>query len=255
MALVDLRRFGEAADLAVEILRLGLDDAGAQCLGAAILAEARNGQAALDAAWRAVQLAPDQAQTHLVLGLVAARLELFQLAERAYREALALDPELSEARHDIGVIKLEQRRYAEALEHLAEAATMRPADPHAGRNVGQGLRRVLHLGAGYAFIAPILVACLAVNGGAAARLFAGMVAVAGLVGMAIFARRLPGRVSTLLRSLMRADRTLAAAVYGVVAAPCLVLLYALTGTPWPLAAAVGAGAIALLANVMADHPR
>ncbi|HEU4422940.1 MAG TPA: tetratricopeptide repeat protein [Pilimelia sp.] len=252
MALVDLRRFGEAADVAHEILRLGSADAEAQCLGAAILAEARNGQPALDAAWRAVQLAPDQAQTHLVLGLVAARLELFQLAERAYREALELDPELADARHDIGVIKLEQRRYAEALEHLAEAAVMRPANPAAGRAVGNGLRRVLHLGAGYSFIAPALVACLALNGGAGSRLFALLVGAAGLIVLGVFASRLPGKVTAALRPLMRSDRALAVAVVAVVAGPCLVLLYALVGTPWPLALAVGAGAVALLANVLAD---
>jgi tetratricopeptide (TPR) repeat protein len=253
MALVDLRRYGEAAAMAHEIIRRGPEDAGAQSLGAAILAESRNGQPALDAAWRGVQLAPEQAQAHLVLGLVAARMELFQLAERAYREALELDPELAEAQHDIGVIRLEQRRYAEALEQLAEAAAMRPGDPRAARSVGHGLRRVVHLGCGYAFIAPILVAVLAWTSGPVSRVYAVLMAAAGLIALAVFARRLPGEVTTLLRSLMRSDKTLAVAVYAVAAAPCLILLYAAVGSPWPLAAAIAAGVVALLANLTADR--
>jgi tetratricopeptide (TPR) repeat protein len=255
MALVDLRRYAEAAELAQEIIRRGPEDAAAQSLGAAILAESRNGQPALDAAWRGVQLAPEQAQAHLVLGLVAARMELFQLAERAYREALELDPALAEAQHDIGVIRLEQRRYAEALDQLAEAAAMRPGDPYAARPVGDGLRRVVHLGCGYAFIAPVLVAVLAWASGPVARVYAVLMAAVGIIAAAVFARRLSGRVTAAVRSLMRGDRSLAVAVYAVAAAPPLILLYAAVGSPWPLAGAIGAGVAALLANLAADSPR
>jgi tetratricopeptide (TPR) repeat protein len=126
LALADLRRFGEAAQVADQLITRWPADAYAQRSAAAILGESRNGQLALDAAWRAVQLAPAEAEGHLVLGLVAARLELFGLAEQAYREALRLDPGLTEAGEDVGIIRLERRRYSQALARLAELAAAEP---------------------------------------------------------------------------------------------------------------------------------
>lgn len=129
LALADLRRFGEAARVADEILTAAPADAYAQRSGAAILADSRNGQPALNAAWRGVELAPREAQAHLVLSLVCARLGLFDLAERAYREALELDSGLAEAARDVGVIRLERRRYAAALEDVAESTVPAPRRP------------------------------------------------------------------------------------------------------------------------------
>lgn len=264
MVLADLNRLAEAAETAEQILRLGPEDGYAQTSAAAILADVRNGQRALDAAWRGVQLNPEASTAHLVLGLVSARMELFDLAERAYREALRLDPQLADARHEIGIVRLEQRRYAEALEHLAEAAAIDPANPAGVQRVGYGLRQVLHIGAGYALIAPIIAACIgagannATNGSGGTvvwRVTAVLLALVGFIGLGVFLARLPGRVSELLPSLLRADRRLAVATAAVVAAPCLVLLYALVGTPWPLAAAIAAGAVALLSNIMGYQTR
>lgn len=255
LALADLRRFTEAAATADQILALGPDDAYAQRSGAAILAGARNGQAALNAAWRGVQLAPEEPQAHLVLGLVAARLGLFDLAERAYREALRLDPQLAEARHDLGVIRLEQRRYAEALEHLAEAAAMQPAAtttaPRARdggvTTIGAALRRLVLYGAGYCIVAAVVVAFVAVGNGPVSRVWAALMAIAGAVVLWGLAARVPGAVSKILPGLLRSDRSLALSVYAVAAAPCLILLYALVGTPWPLVLALVATAVAELA--------
>ncbi|NLU77327.1 tetratricopeptide repeat protein [Micromonospora sp. HNM0581] len=130
LALSDLERYAEAARTADEILALGPEDAYAQRSAAAILAGSRNGQPALNAAWHAVELAPEEPQGHLVLGLVAANMRMYDLAERAYREALRLDPRLTEI-DDVGVLRLEQRRWSSALERLAEAAVanLPPTDP------------------------------------------------------------------------------------------------------------------------------
>jgi tetratricopeptide (TPR) repeat protein len=247
LALADLREYAESARMADEILALGPDDGYAQRSAAAILAESRNGQPALNAAWRGVELDPEHPQAHLVLGLVAARLELFDLAERAYREALRLDPELAEARHDMGVIRLEQRRYAEALEHLAEAAAMSPGRIDSGRTISSGLRRLVLYGAGYSLVACVLVACLAAGNGAVSRLFAAAVALIGGLLVWRFAAKIPHLTGTILPGLLRTDRTLAVAVYAVAAAPCLILLYALVGTPWPLVLAIVATAVAEIA--------
>ncbi|MEU4478197.1 tetratricopeptide repeat protein [Micromonospora sp. NPDC023966] len=237
-ALVDLGRWKAAASTGDEILALGPDDAYAQRSAAAILAGARNGQPALNAAWRGVELAPDAAQAHLVLGLVAARLELYDLAERAYREALRLDPELAAARQDMGVIRLEQRRYAEALEHLAEAAALDPAGVDTGPTVADGLRRLVLHGAGWSLVATVLVAFLAPVAPGPSRVLALLAALGGALLVWRHATRLPGLLDTVLPGLLRADRNLALAVYAVAAAPALLVLYALVGGPWPLVAGI-----------------
>jgi tetratricopeptide (TPR) repeat protein len=248
LALNDLRRFGEAAATADRLLTLDPENAYAQRSAAAILAESRNGQQALNAAWRGVELEPAAAQAHLVLGLVAARLELFDLAERAYQEALRLDPELAEASHDTGVVRLEQRRYATALERLAEAAEIMPAGHPAGnrarRGVAEGVRRLVLYGAGYSMVTVVLVAFSAAGNAAISRIWAGVAALVGGVLVWRLAARIPGLRRTVLPELLRTDRALASAVYAVAAAPCLILLYALVGTPWPLAFAIGATALA-----------
>ncbi|HYN94782.1 MAG TPA: hypothetical protein VES42_13115, partial [Pilimelia sp.] len=119
--------------------------------------------------------------------------------------------------------------------------------------LAHGVRRLLQLGAAYGLLAPVLVACAATGDRGLSRVQAVALGVIGVGMLAVLATRLPGRVREVLPPLMRADRALAVAVYGVAAGPILVLLYAVVGTPWPLAAAVAAGFAALLANVLADY--
>ena len=190
-----------------------------------------------------------------MLGLVAARLDLFDLAERAYREALRLDPRLAEAGHDVGVIRLEQRRWSEALEHVAEAVTVSPSridspsDPRVRAAPSGALRR------GWSLVAAVLVAFAGVGerrvlprpGRCSPRSPAGS-------SSGSSAARLP----SLTRSACppcSARPTLALAVYAVAAAPLLILLYALVGTPWLLVLAIVATAVAELAVIRRTGPR
>ncbi|MFI7578483.1 tetratricopeptide repeat protein [Micromonospora sp. NPDC049497] len=244
LALADQEEYAEAARTAERILALGPDDAYAQRSAAAILAGSRNGQPALNAAWRGVELAPEEPQAHLVLGLVAANMQLFDLAERAYREALRLDPQLAEARHDIGVLRLEQRRWSEALEHLAEAAAMSPGRVDSGRTISAGVRQFVIYGAGWSLITTVLIACLAPGSPGLSRFAAFIAALGGALVVWRQAARLPGLARTVLPGLLRSDRSLALAVYAAAAAPAFVLLYALVGTPWPLVLAIVAAALA-----------
>jgi tetratricopeptide (TPR) repeat protein len=246
-ALLDLGDYRPAAEAADRVLALAPDEAYAQRGAAAILAGARNGQPALNAAWRGVELAPEEAQAHLVLGLVAARLELFDLAERAYREALRLNPQLAEAQHDMGIIRLEQRRYAEALAHLTDAAALAPGRVDPVPTIAGGLRRLVLLGAGWSLVATVLVAFLAPAGGGASRVAAGLAALGAALVAWRLAVRLPAPARTVLPGLLRADRPLALAVWAVAAAPLLLLLYALVGTPWPL---VGGVAVTVCAELV-----
>jgi tetratricopeptide (TPR) repeat protein len=127
MALTDSQRYTEAAQVATDILRNWPGDAYAQRTGAALLSESRNGQEALNAAWNGVRVAPAEAEAHLVLAVVAARLRLFDLAQRAYAEALELDPAIGEAQRDVGIVRFERRRWAQSLESLADQASL-PAE-------------------------------------------------------------------------------------------------------------------------------
>src|SRR5919107_657393 len=125
----DLGRYDDAAGVATEILTRWPQDAYAQRTGAALLSEARNGQEALNAAWNGVRIAPTEGEAHLVLAVVAARLRLFDLAQRAYAEALDLNEAIGDAQRDVGIVRLERRRWAMALESLADEAALGPGTP------------------------------------------------------------------------------------------------------------------------------
>ncbi len=236
-ALLDLERWKPAAATADEILARAPGDAYAQRSAAAVLSASRNGQAALDAAWRGVELSPDEPEAHLVLGLVAVRLQLFDLAERAYREALRLDPGLGEAGQDMGVARLERRRYAETLEHLTAMADLPVARPDPVRTVDAGIRRLLLSVAGLSLIASVLVAALAPASPGASRLFA----VLAVAGVAVLLRR-PATWQPGLREAM--SRGLVVPVYAAAAAVVLLLVYALVGGPLPLVGAITASVVA-----------
>lgn len=246
MALADLAEHGEAARTADRILALGPADAYAQRSGAAILAGSRNGQPALNAAWRGVELAPQDPAGHLVLGLVAANLQLYDLAERAYTEALRLDPQLAEARHDIGVLRLEQRRWSEALEHLAAAAAISPGQIKSVRTISAGLRQLVVFGAGWSMVAAVVIACFAVGSPGLSRAVAAAAALGGGLMVWRYAAKLPGVARTILPELLRSDRPLALAGYATAAAPVLLLLYTLVGTVWPLVLAIAVAAFAVV---------
>lgn len=252
MALADLGRIDEAAAQAEQILRRGRDNGYACTSAAAILAAGRAGQIALDAAWEGVRLAPDQPRAHLVLGVVASRLGLKQIAERAYQEALALDPQLPLAQAAAGMAQAEQHRYAAALSHLGRArpgpGRPKPEPDGAGTaEIAGGLRRLLRTGAGCAVAAPLLVA-LAFGYGAGAPLVAVLLAGAGLVAGGIGWKRLPAPDRADLPELLRADRLAAVVIWSVLAVPVLLLGFGLTGAAWLLLVAVLAGLVALVAS-------
>ncbi|RKR88957.1 tetratricopeptide repeat protein [Micromonospora pisi] len=247
IALVELRRFREAAEVADEILGRGPADAYAQRSAAGILADARNGQPALNAAWRAVELAPQESQAHLVLGMVAARLNLFDLAERAYQEALRLDPTLDTAGDDVGQSRLERRRYARALEEVAATVSIQPVRVDSYRSVAESVLRLVTYGAGYSITAAVLVAFMAAASGGASRAWAALLAIVGGVLVWRFASKVPGLTRTVLPTLMSQDRVLGLSVYATLAAPAFLLLYTLVGTPWPLVLTIVATAVAELA--------
>lgn len=251
MVLAELGRVDEAAAQAEQVLRHGRGDGYACTSAAAILAQVRTGQVALDAAWEGVRLSPEQPRAHLVLGVVAARLGMEDIAQRAYHEALRLDPRLAADQTALGLARQEQHRYAQALARLKviRQPAPTPGEPAA---VADPLRRLLDLGAAGAVVAVALVTCVAgVDPGAAAQGWAALLAIAGTAGLTIGYRRLPEGVRAGLPGRMRADRALAVAVWAVAAAPVALLVAAVTGSSWPLLAASAGAVVALFANRLA----
>ncbi len=241
MALADLGRREEAAAQAEQILHHGRGMGYACTSAAAILAEVRNGQAALDAAWEGVRLTPDQPRAHLVLGVVAARLGLNALARRAYREALALDPRLARTTVVAGVVQKEHDRYLEALSRVLKGRVA-PAPPR-GTRPAPDARRTVGYAAAYA-LGACLMSAWAHTVGIGAGVVSVLLALAGLVG--------PVAAWSRLQSAARAgagvDRRWGAVAVGALAAvPVLLVAGAVVGAAWPLAPALLAGLVAAVA--------
>ncbi|WP_412753302.1 tetratricopeptide repeat protein [Krasilnikovia sp. M28-CT-15] len=272
MALVDNRRFAEAAQVAGAILGRWPADPYAQRTGAALLSEARNGQEALNAAWHGVRIAPADGEAHLVLAVVAARLHLFDLAQRAYAEALDLDSAIGDAQSDVGIVRLERRRWARALETLADEAALaqppapdmpdaallpspqspavvRPAGPvlDPGPDSAGTVRQAVLYCANSVLVAGALTAVMRLASPGASRVWAAVMGVLILVAVVVWlTRRLTEPLGTALRRLGERDRPLLAAAYLAGAAPLLIVLHAAVGGVVALVAAMVTAALAEL---------
>lgn len=269
MALADNRRFAEAAQVAGAILGRWPADAYAQRTGAALLSEARNGQEALNAAWNGVRIAPADGEAHLVLAVVAARLRLFDLAQQAYSEALELDEAIGDAQRDVGVVRLERRRWARALEALADEAALtgpgfeptqdptpvavvvvtRPAGPvlDPSGDSADGIRQAVLYGANATVIAAVLTAVMTLVSPGASRVWSGLIGVIVLASVLIWlGRRLTEPLGTALTRIGRHRRRLALTAYLAACGPVLLMSYAVLGGYLPLVAAIAVAAVAEL---------
>ena len=271
MALIDSQRYTDAARVAAEILRGWPDDAYAQRTGAALLSESRNGQEALNAAWNGVRVAPTDAEAHLVLAVVAARLRLFDLAQRAYGEALDLDPAIGDAGQDTGIVRFERRRWARAIEDLADAASLATPPPPAAavtdtpapairtetpapatpapispptrsvldtsEETAEAVRETTRYSSGATLLAAVLSAAMTLINAGISRVWAGLIGIIILGAVAFWFRaRLPEPARIVLPRLRATDRRLAVAVHLTFAAPLFLLAYATIGGPGPLVA-------------------
>lgn len=119
IALCSLQDYPRAAEAARAAVRLepGLWQTHAQL--ALALHEVKNVDA-MNEAWQsadhAVSLAPDEAETHFVMGVVAQERGAVQVAESAYRRVLALDPAHAAAMNNLGLLQLKRGRLHEAAE-------------------------------------------------------------------------------------------------------------------------------------------
>lgn len=128
IALIELDRMADAEAAAAEYLRLAPDQWHAHYTMARVLRSVRGRrQEALRHAVRAVELAPDRADAHNLLGVIHRTLEDRASAEREYRAALAIDPAHALARSNLALLTLGQVATEQVMAGLREAAA---SDPH-----------------------------------------------------------------------------------------------------------------------------
>lgn len=128
IALLELNRTEDALVATTEYLRLAPDDWHAHYTKARALRDVRGRrQEALRHALRAVELAPDDADAHNLLGVIHRGLEDRVAAERAYRAALAIDPTHALARSNLALLTLGRAGTGEVMAGLRAAAA---SDPH-----------------------------------------------------------------------------------------------------------------------------
>ncbi|GAB3234738.1 hypothetical protein GCM10027447_32070 [Glycomyces halotolerans] len=115
-ALADAERRDEALQAAASLLELDRTSWLHHVHYALITRRAGAAQPALDAAWNAVNLAPDQPRTHLALAAVAESLDMRDLAERSRQAAADLDsPAAPAAAHPLPPeARRQRRRYVDA---------------------------------------------------------------------------------------------------------------------------------------------
>ena len=91
------------------------------------------------ASLRAVELAPDLAATHTLVGLCLEGLGDREAAERAYRNALAIDPQHATAQHQLAALHLTRGRLGHGARLLRSAVGQSPQE----QMLHEGLDRVL----------------------------------------------------------------------------------------------------------------
>jgi Tfp pilus assembly protein PilF len=95
---------------------------------------------------RAVALDSGSAEVQRMRGRVQNALGRRDAAEVSYRLALSLDPTDSWSMNNLGLLLIDEGRYAEALMPLARAVELRPGAPSFANNLGVALERTGHPG-------------------------------------------------------------------------------------------------------------
>lgn len=138
IALCSQRDYRAAAVAAREAIRREPDLWQTHAQLALALHELRD-QTSVDEAWRAashaVSLAPEEAETHFVMGVIAQERRQHDIAERAYEKVLALDPAHAAAMNNLGLAQLRRGRLHAAAEGFTSSLRSDPRLEVARANV------------------------------------------------------------------------------------------------------------------------
>lgn len=206
---------------------------------ALIIREVRNGQDALDAAWAAVHLEPDEARAHLTLAVIAATLGVDDLADRALAAASRLNPDIdSLLQGELGPTLL---RNGPGAIRGARQPDIFAAEPKEHEPLPEPLQRCLRIAGAVGVAIPMLAAIISGGEAGLARIVAGIGAVAGIVAIAMLVKRLPTELQTGLGDRIDHDKVFGLAVLAAACGPVLAVLYAFTGVVYLLGIAAFAG--------------
>lgn len=209
-----------------------------------VVQETRNGQDALDAAWVAVRLAPEEPRAHLALAVVSSHLGLEELSQRAAAAVQRLNPAvLAMLSGPVGPLLLRGRPDRPVMPGMPPAES--PEEQMRRAPLSEPLRRVLRMGAGVAVIAPLLVAAFSGGESGFGAVVAVLVAVLGVVALAFVWRKMPEPEQEGLRVEAQHDRVITLAIGGIAAGPVLTALFGFLGNPLLLAGSIAAGMIVL----------
>lgn len=172
---------------------------------------------AWEAARRAVELAPYEADTHAVLGQVAVEDGDKTAAENALREALRLNPDHAMARNDLGRLQLLRKDPFGAASHFAHAAANDVRMDVALQNIDIALAMAVGRIVFWVSVAVFVLGRFAVLVEGEGAIWWGYALLAVLVGLGIWQLTLivpafRGRLGPYLRSLPHRDRMMTATV-------------------------------------------
>jgi Flp pilus assembly protein TadD len=163
--------------------------------------------AALPPAQRARELAPNEADVHVLYGVVVKQLGRAEEARAAYLHALSINPNLATAHNNIAVLDRANGSWARALAGFRTSLRHNPQQKLARENLANTIVLLLRRLCGVAYAAMFLVLILSdVTSAAQFRVLGAVVAAAMLGGLAwimIIARRSVGVFAT---TIVRTDR-------------------------------------------------
>jgi tetratricopeptide (TPR) repeat protein len=190
------------------------------CLAQALISAERRPKEAIDAAARAVALAPNEPDAHFSMGAAAAAAGRRDQARDAFQRALSLDPQHFEAHHELARLHLKRRlptgptNLAAAASGFATALRVDPAASLARLNLDLVLRSFLARASYLIFLAAALPAHFRLN---STSLPDRALPVALLTVPAYFAARFVRRLSPQLRGHLQGLITSRRFVYAAAA--------------------------------------
>lgn len=132
-------------------------------LGRAMLDTSAEPGELLGVATTVVSLAPEQAEAHVLLGLVHDKTGDNEAAAAAYRAALAIDPGNAGARNNLARIDLLAHRSEQAASGFQDALTLDPQSAPMQENLGKSAALPLIKQAPVVFLVLLVLVAIAVN--------------------------------------------------------------------------------------------
>lgn len=139
VALFNAGKLDEAEPLFRRLLHESPNDVSVLTYLGLIALHRRDYVGALDPLKKAVELQPNQPETHINLGNAYDGLKRYPDAVLEFQRAIALNPKSVSAYYDLGSVYFEMKEYPKAVAAYRQAAQLAPNDPEVQNNLGVAL--------------------------------------------------------------------------------------------------------------------